>query len=261
MSTIETHLSCQMKPKKKGMRPQSAKAKGRRLQQYVAREMVHLFPEVLDYDDCRSTSMGASGDDVQLSPLAQKIIPCDFECKNVEDITIWSVIKQCLKRHNPERVPTVVAGRNRRKAMVVIPFGWLYRTIEDTHHNIPLAPSASDFSFGFGPSLVDKLHNLVGIDDMSWRGKKLKVVETKTMKFWKEVDESGHEILIFNRGNASHIIWSVISWDLYVHVLRKHAETNAAHRLVPATSPRKRSANPAEELHEDPTPDKEKSMD
>jgi len=47
------------------LKPQSAKAKGRKLQQWVRDQILQRFP-TLSTDDVRSTSMGASGEDVQL---------------------------------------------------------------------------------------------------------------------------------------------------------------------------------------------------
>ena len=50
------------------MRPQSCKSKGRRFQQKVARAILDVFPHLTE-DDVRSTSMGAPGEDIQMSPL------------------------------------------------------------------------------------------------------------------------------------------------------------------------------------------------
>ena len=49
------------------MKTSSAKAKGRRLQQKVRDLLLETFTE-LEPDDIRSTSMGVSGEDLQLSP-------------------------------------------------------------------------------------------------------------------------------------------------------------------------------------------------
>lgn len=63
------------------MTPQSAKAKGRRLQQIVRDMLLKTFP-ALEKDDVRSTAMGQGGEDVQLSPAARKLFPYQIECKN-----------------------------------------------------------------------------------------------------------------------------------------------------------------------------------
>ena len=63
------------------MTPSSARAKGRRLQQFVRDVLLKTFPS-LEKDDVRSTAMGQGGEDVQLSPAARKLIPYQIECKN-----------------------------------------------------------------------------------------------------------------------------------------------------------------------------------
>lgn len=63
------------------MRVQSAKAKGRRLQQLVAQRLLQAFPHLTD-DDVRSIGMGQAGDDIQMSARAKEAIPYGFECKN-----------------------------------------------------------------------------------------------------------------------------------------------------------------------------------
>jgi hypothetical protein len=62
------------------MTPQSAKAKGRKLQQLVRDRLLAAFP-ALEPGDVRSTSMGNGGEDIQLSPAARKLIPFGIECK------------------------------------------------------------------------------------------------------------------------------------------------------------------------------------
>jgi hypothetical protein len=65
------------------MKTQSAKAKGRRLQQKVVKMILETFPH-LSTRDVRSTSMGNQGVDVQLSDAAHLVMPYSIECKNVE---------------------------------------------------------------------------------------------------------------------------------------------------------------------------------
>ncbi len=45
-----------------------------------------LFPE-LEPDDVRSTSMGAQGEDLQLSPAARRLIPYNIEVKRRKRIS------------------------------------------------------------------------------------------------------------------------------------------------------------------------------
>lgn len=111
------------------MRPQSAKAKGRRLQQH-ARD---AFIAALDIpaEDLRSTSMGAGGEDLQMSALARKLVPFAIECKNTETLSIWKAIEQArthIKR-NDRRDPLVVFSRNNEEVMCALPFRTLVQLL------------------------------------------------------------------------------------------------------------------------------------
>ncbi len=101
------------------MKTSSAKAKGRRLQQEVRALLVEAFHQLLP-DDIRSTGMGQSGEDIQLSPLARQHIPFSFECKNQEKLNIWQAISQAEDNAGGYD-PAVVFKRNRTKTYVAIP--------------------------------------------------------------------------------------------------------------------------------------------
>ena len=88
------------------MRPQSCKAKGRRLQQLIVCDLLTRFSHLND-DDVRSTSMGAHGEDVQLSSAARRVIPYSFEAKNQERLNIWSAIEQS-ESNKPDGTHSVI---------------------------------------------------------------------------------------------------------------------------------------------------------
>ena len=111
------------------MKTSSAKAKGRRLQQRVASLLVESFTE-LQPDDIRSTDMGQSGEDIQLSPLARTKIPYSFECKNQERLNIWSAIEQA-EANASEYEPAIVFKRNRTKTYVAIRLEEFVELIKD----------------------------------------------------------------------------------------------------------------------------------
>lgn len=92
------------------MRPQSAKAKGRRLQQAIVQDLLNTFL-MLTEDDIRSTSMGANGEDVQLSAAAKRVIPYSIEAKNQEKLCIWNAIRQSRSNCNG-MTPIVVFKKN-----------------------------------------------------------------------------------------------------------------------------------------------------
>eukprot|EP00965_Chrysotila_dentata_P258800 6213346-Pleurochrysis_carterae.AAC.6 len=103
------------------MKVQSAKAKGRRLQQEVAAQLLRTFPQ-LHNDDVRSTAMGAPGEDIQLSHAARQLFPYSIECKNCERLNIWGAIEQARRNGTSDGVtPIVVFRKNKEPSHVVVP--------------------------------------------------------------------------------------------------------------------------------------------
>ena len=73
------------------MKTQSAKAKGRRLQQWTRDQLIeHLF---ISDEDVESRSMGAGGEDLIMSKDARRKFPYSIECKNVEKVNIWDAME------------------------------------------------------------------------------------------------------------------------------------------------------------------------
>jgi hypothetical protein len=99
------------------MKTQSAKAKGRRLQQWVRDQLI----ESLDVhpEDVESRSMGASGEDLIMARAAREKFPFSIECKNVEKLNVWDAYDQA-KVNSGNYEPIVVMKRNGKKPLVVI---------------------------------------------------------------------------------------------------------------------------------------------
>ena len=99
------------------MKTQSAKAKGRRFQQWVRTiliEKLSVHPE-----DIESRSMGAGGEDLIMARAAREKFPFSIECKNVEKLNVWEAYKQA-KENAGKYVPIVVMKRNQEKPLIVI---------------------------------------------------------------------------------------------------------------------------------------------
>jgi hypothetical protein len=99
------------------LKPQSAKAKGRKLQQKVRDELIARLN--LQADDVKSTSMGAAGEDVQLSPFARLRFPHSIECKARAKIAVYEWYKQA-KENAGGHSPIVVIKQDRSDPLVVI---------------------------------------------------------------------------------------------------------------------------------------------
>lgn len=96
----------------------SAKAKGKRLQNFLREALLSAFP-ALEPDDIKSAMASETGEDLKLSPAAKRLIPFSFECKNTEKLSVWSALEQAKSNSNG-RHPVVVFSRNRSIPYVII---------------------------------------------------------------------------------------------------------------------------------------------
>ena len=99
------------------MKPQSAKAKGRRLQQQFRELLIEelgIHPE-----DIESRSMGAGGEDLIMARAARQKFPYSIECKNVEKLNVWEAYKQA-EENSKDYEPVVVMKKNNHKTLIVI---------------------------------------------------------------------------------------------------------------------------------------------
>ena len=99
------------------IKTQSAKAKGRRLQQWFR----DLLIERLDVhpEDIESRSMGAGGEDLIMARAARAKFPYSIECKNQESVNIWKSYEQA-KENSGDYEPIVVIKRNNTKPLVLV---------------------------------------------------------------------------------------------------------------------------------------------
>ena len=95
----------------------SAKGKGRRHQQWVRDRLLELFPD-LEPDDIKSTSMGASGEDVQLSPAARKQIPISVECN--KSFAIYKIMDQATENSKEGIEPVAIIKADRKSPLAVV---------------------------------------------------------------------------------------------------------------------------------------------
>ena len=99
------------------MKTQSAKAKGRKLQQWMRKlliEKLEVHPE-----DIVSRSMGAGGEDLIMARAAREKFPMSIECKNQEKVNVWEAYKQA-EDNSGNYEPVVVIKRNKVKPLVVV---------------------------------------------------------------------------------------------------------------------------------------------
>ena len=99
------------------MKTQSAKAKGRRFQQWVRDKLIEVLN--IHPEDIESRSMGAGGEDLIMARAAREIFPYSIECKNQEKINLWESYKQATE-NSGKYEPVVFIKRNNHKPLVVV---------------------------------------------------------------------------------------------------------------------------------------------
>ena len=99
------------------MKTQSAKAKGRRLQQWF--RDLHIEELEIHPEDIESRSMGAGGEDLIMARAAREKFPYSIECKNQESVNLWKSYEQA-QENSKDYEPVVVLKRNNSKPLVLV---------------------------------------------------------------------------------------------------------------------------------------------
>jgi hypothetical protein len=96
----------------------AAKAKGRVGQNEIRDKLLETFPE-FEPDDIRSTTMGDTGEDIQLSPAARKKLPITIEVKRRKAglKTVYGYLDQAT---NHGKGDPIVFYRSDRNPWIVI---------------------------------------------------------------------------------------------------------------------------------------------
>jgi hypothetical protein len=107
----------------------SGKAKGRRLQQLVRDKILETYP-TLGEGDVVSTSMGAGGEDVKLSPAARRLFPYSVECKARATLPLYAWYTQAKSNAPPDAEPMLVIKQDRNKPLVVVDLDHYFELLE-----------------------------------------------------------------------------------------------------------------------------------
>ena len=99
------------------MKASSAKAKGRKLQQWFANLLIEKLS--LDEEDLESRPMGSQGEDIILGKQSRDKFPYSIECKNQEAVNIWKAYQQAEDNCKGYE-PLVIIKRNRSKTLAVV---------------------------------------------------------------------------------------------------------------------------------------------
>lgn len=99
------------------MKTSSAKAKGRKLQQWVRDKLIDFLG--IDSEDIESRPMGSQGEDLIMAKAAKTLFPYSIECKNQERVNVWDSYKQSTSNCGNYE-PLLVIKKNNHKPLVVV---------------------------------------------------------------------------------------------------------------------------------------------
>jgi hypothetical protein len=97
----------------------SAKAKARRLQDWVRDTIYKCFPS-LEQGDVTCAIMGESGEDIKLSPAARQLIPISVECKARKSFALYNDYDQATTNAPKGMEPVLFIKGDRKKPLAVI---------------------------------------------------------------------------------------------------------------------------------------------
>lgn len=113
------------------MKTASAKAKGRKLQQWVASKISDLIRLSWGADEpIASREMGQSGTDIRMSAEALAKFPWSVECKNQESWGVHSWVEQAKKNKLKNTEWIIFAKRNRKKTVVILEASVFFKLLE-----------------------------------------------------------------------------------------------------------------------------------
>ena len=99
------------------MKTSSAKAKGRKLQQWFTQKLIEGLD--LNEEDLESRPMGSQGEDIIMGRESREKFPYSIECKNQEAVNVWKAYEQASENCKGYE-PLAVIKRNHHKPLAVV---------------------------------------------------------------------------------------------------------------------------------------------
>ena len=87
--------------------------------QKKVRDAIIALHKTFRPDDVKSTAMGSSGEDVQLSPFVRDRVPISVECKSYAKFAVYKHFDQAKTNTPKGSEPILVIKQNRSNPLVV----------------------------------------------------------------------------------------------------------------------------------------------
>ena len=95
--------------------------------------ILEKFP-TLTPDDVRSTSMGAQGEDIQLSSAARQLLPIQIECKSKAKSAVHTMYDQAIEHGDYTAV--LIVKKNHAEPLVVVDAVFFFDLLRKTNGNL-----------------------------------------------------------------------------------------------------------------------------
>ena len=122
------------------MKTRSAKNKGMKLQKWVCERISESLDIPFDNQDeqceIHSRECGLSGTDVILRGEAYKKFNYDVECKNTENISLYSYIEQAKSNTKENRQWLVIHKKNQSKPIVIMDADHFFELIKSNTNKV-----------------------------------------------------------------------------------------------------------------------------
>lgn len=113
--------------------PASRKAKGRRLQNWMAKKVSELLNIPYGRDkDIQGREMGQSGTDIKLYGKAAELFPFSVECKYQENWSVPAWVRQAKENENEGTHWLLICKKNREEPIVVIDADVFFKLFKKT---------------------------------------------------------------------------------------------------------------------------------
>lgn len=116
------------------IKPASAKAKGRRFQQWIRTQLIKSFG--LSPTDVQSQPMGSGGEDLVLGDQSRKVFPYSIEAKHRQSYKeLYKAYEQARANTPKGCEPLFIVRTNREDPLVVMSFDHFIHLAQVSHEN------------------------------------------------------------------------------------------------------------------------------
>lgn len=140
----------------------TGKAKGKKLEDWVVKQILKIFDDLTE-DDVRRVASSRSGVDILLSEKARNLLPVSFECKNTVEKPGKRAFKQAAKNKYPGTMEAIVwhpPNERYEDTLIMIPGEVFLNFIKENMDSVPSIMIRCLDKNPSGREVIDNLKNM-----------------------------------------------------------------------------------------------------